>query len=62
MTLRDLGNHILWLIAVDSAAERNACAEDLLHGASKGLGLRAVTHLTSHLVDVVHGQIAAVLD
>lgn len=58
----DLGHHLLRVHVVDGAADRLRRAEHLLAGAREGLGAAAGAHHAGDLDDVVHGDVAVVLD
>ena len=58
----DLVNDIMGSIAVHSAANRLSCAQDLLDDSAELPGHGPGPHHTGGLVDVVHGDVAAVLD
>ena len=53
----DLGAH-----AIDAAADREASAQNLLHGALEVRGVRLETHLAGDIKDSVKRQITVVLD
>jgi hypothetical protein len=53
---------LLWVLVVNCAAHALCCAQHLLAGACQVLGTAAGAHHTSDLDDVVHGDVAAVLD
>ena len=48
--------------AINSASDRLSCAQDLLHAAAELLAHGPGPHDTSSLDDVVHGDVAVVLD
>ena len=54
--------HITGVLAIDSAADRHASAEDFLHGSLEGRGVRLGAHLGSDFKDLVELDLAVVDD
>jgi len=62
LAIVDLDDDVVWVGAIDLAADRLGSAEDLLDGAGERLGHRADAHLTSDLDDLIESNAALVLD
>ena len=58
----DLVNDVVGSLAVNSAANRLSCPEDLLDDSAELLGHGSGSHHTGGLVDVLNGDVTAVLD
>lgn len=58
----DLSLDIAWVLASDSAADRNGSSEDLLDSAREGLSHRANAHGASDIVELLHRDVTGVLD
>ena len=58
----DTIDDVMRILSVDGAADRLGCAENLLDAAGELAGHRPGPHGAGGLVDVVHGDVSAVLD
>ena len=62
LAVLDLDNEIMWVGAVNGAANRVGRAENLADGAAHFTGTGSWAHGARNLGDVVHGDVAIVLD
>ena len=62
VTAVDAVNDVMGLLSVDGASHGLGRAQDLLHDAAKVLGHGPGSHDSGGIDDVVHGDVAVVLD